>query len=151
MAKKKFLVMALIVLPALLAFGTGNGWAQLKVGDEAPSFSLPSSQGKLVDYYGDYYPLTPYSRDEGTWMAWQFNRPETGEGMIQVFRRAESVYVSAEMPLKGLEPDKEYVVTRVDAAGEVKMKGADLMGRGLAVDVKERPGVAIFGYKRGTK
>jgi hypothetical protein len=55
MAKKKFLVMALIVFPALLAFGTGNGWAQLKVGDETPSFSLPSSQGKLVDYYRDYY------------------------------------------------------------------------------------------------
>jgi len=55
MAKKKFLVMALIVLSAFLALGMGNGWAQLKVGDEAPSFTLPSSQGKLVDYYKDYY------------------------------------------------------------------------------------------------
>ena len=55
MAKKKFPVMALIVLSAFLALGMGNGWAQLKVGDEAPSFSLPSSQGKLVDYYKDYY------------------------------------------------------------------------------------------------
>ena len=26
-----------------------------KVGDEAFSFTLPSSQGKLVDYYKDYY------------------------------------------------------------------------------------------------
>jgi len=26
-----------------------------KVGDEAFSFVLPSSQGKLVDYYKDYY------------------------------------------------------------------------------------------------
>ncbi len=55
MAKKKFLVMALIVFPAVLALATGFGWAQLKVGDEAPSFSLPSSQGKLVDYYKEYY------------------------------------------------------------------------------------------------
>jgi hypothetical protein len=55
MSKKRFLVMALIVFPAFLAFGTGDGWAQLKVEDEAPSFSLPSSQGKLVDYYRDYY------------------------------------------------------------------------------------------------
>ena len=55
MAKKKFLVMALIVLSAFLALGMGNGWAQLKVGGEAPSFTLPSSQGKLVDYYKDYY------------------------------------------------------------------------------------------------
>ncbi len=55
MAKKKFLVMALIVFPALLFCATGSVWAQLKVGDEAPSFTLPSSQGKLVDYYKDYY------------------------------------------------------------------------------------------------
>ena len=37
------------------ALTMGNAWAQLKVGDEAPSFTLPSSQGKLVDYYKDYY------------------------------------------------------------------------------------------------
>ena len=55
MARKKFIVLALILFPALLGLGTGNGWAQLKVGDEAPSFTLPSSQMKLVDYYKDYY------------------------------------------------------------------------------------------------
>ncbi len=36
-------------------FAMGNAWAQVKVGDEAPSFTLPSSQDKLVDYYKDYY------------------------------------------------------------------------------------------------
>ena len=36
-------------------FALGNAWAQVKVGDEAPSFTLPSSQDKLVDYYKDYY------------------------------------------------------------------------------------------------
>ena len=55
MTNKKFLVMALIVFSAYLASGAGDGWAQLKVGDDAPSFTLPSSQGKLVDYYKDYY------------------------------------------------------------------------------------------------
>jgi hypothetical protein len=55
MARRKFLFMALMAIPGLLVFGTGDGWAQLKVGDEAPSFTLPSSQGKLVDYYRDYY------------------------------------------------------------------------------------------------
>ena len=39
----------------LSMFATGNAWAQVKVGDEAPSFTLPSSQDKLVDYYKDYY------------------------------------------------------------------------------------------------
>jgi len=36
-------------------FAAGNTWAQVKVGDEAPSFTLPSSQDRLVDYYKDYY------------------------------------------------------------------------------------------------
>jgi hypothetical protein len=55
MPRKKFLVMALTAAAMLLVLGLGSGWAQLKVGDEAPSFTLPSSQGKLVDYYKDYY------------------------------------------------------------------------------------------------
>jgi hypothetical protein len=45
-----------VVFSLLLA--PGNGRAQtgpLKLGDEAPSFTLPSSQDKLVDYYADYY------------------------------------------------------------------------------------------------
>ena len=39
----------------ILMFAMGNAWAQVKVGDEAPAFTLPSSQDKLVDYYKDYY------------------------------------------------------------------------------------------------
>lgn len=30
-------------------------FSAIKIGDEAYSFTLPSSQGKLVDYYKDYY------------------------------------------------------------------------------------------------
>jgi alpha-galactosidase len=41
-------------------------------------------------YYGDYYPLTPWTRDNKAWMAWQFDRPETGDGIIQAFRRPEA-------------------------------------------------------------
>jgi hypothetical protein len=49
-----------ILLAMVLAFGTA--WAKIAtpdfpgvVGDEAYTFTLPSSQGKLVDYYKDYY------------------------------------------------------------------------------------------------
>ncbi len=41
-------------------------------------------------YYGDYYPLTSYSLKNDVWMAWQFNCPEQGAGMVQAFRRADS-------------------------------------------------------------
>jgi len=32
-------------------------------------------------------------------MAWQFDRPEAGEGMVQVFRRADSPFDSAHLKL----------------------------------------------------
>ena len=41
-------------------------------------------------FSGDYYPLTPYNRDDKQWLAWQFDRPDLGEGLIQVFRRGKS-------------------------------------------------------------
>jgi len=55
MGKKTILVLAMVSIPILLFLAAGNAWAQLKVGDEAPSFTLPTSQGKLADYYKDYY------------------------------------------------------------------------------------------------
>ena len=54
MRRKTILVLAMAgVFIWLLA--PGDARAQLKVGDEAPSFILPSSQDRLVDYYKDYY------------------------------------------------------------------------------------------------
>ena len=57
-------------------------------------------------YFGDYYPLTPYSLDAAVWIAWQFDRPDLGEGMVQAFRRGESVYEAARFRLRGLEPTR---------------------------------------------
>jgi hypothetical protein len=55
MRKKAVLVLAAVGLPIFLVLAMGSAWAQLKVGREAPSFQLPTSQDQLVDYYKDYY------------------------------------------------------------------------------------------------
>ncbi|MCX5909175.1 MAG: hypothetical protein NTY64_18895 [Deltaproteobacteria bacterium] len=55
MRKQTILVLAMVGIPLFLALTMGPAWAQLKVGDEAPAFALPSSQDQLVDYYKDYY------------------------------------------------------------------------------------------------
>lgn len=39
---------------------------------------------------GDYYPLTSHSLASDVWAAWQFDRPEIGAGIVQVFRRSNS-------------------------------------------------------------
>jgi hypothetical protein len=55
MQNKSVLKLVMLSSTFFLCFVIGNAWAGLKVGDEAPSFTLPSSQDKLVDYYKDYY------------------------------------------------------------------------------------------------
>ena len=53
-------------------------------------------------FYGDYYPLTPYSLSEDAWIAWQFHQPEKGEGMIQAFRRMKCPESEMRLKLRGL-------------------------------------------------
>ena len=41
-----------------------------------------TAEWRLVSpcYYGDYYPLIPYSLDNAAWIAWQFDCPESAQG-----------------------------------------------------------------------
>ena len=55
MRKKTVLTLSMLSIPFFLFLAVGNARAELKVGDEAPGFTLPSSQDRLVDYYKDYY------------------------------------------------------------------------------------------------
>ena len=55
MHNKKILSFALLGILLFFFLVSGNAQAQLKVGDEAPSFTLPSTEDRLVDYYKDYY------------------------------------------------------------------------------------------------
>ncbi len=55
MRKKAVFTLAMVSIPFFLILAMGNAWAELKVGDEASGFTLPSTQDRLVDYYKDYY------------------------------------------------------------------------------------------------
>jgi alpha-galactosidase len=99
-------------------------------------------------YYGDYYPLTAYSTGEDTWAAFQFDRPEYGDGMVEVFRRPASPFEAAHFPLRGLPPGARYTVTNLDVAGSQELTGRELMEQGLSVTLKNRGESAIIVYKR---
>jgi alpha-galactosidase len=99
-------------------------------------------------YYGDYYPLTPYSLQRDVWIAWQFDRPDLGEGMVQAFRRAESIYEAARLKLRGLDRNARYVITDLDAPGGTEIRGGELTEKGLRVVIKDQPGAAVLTYKR---
>jgi alpha-galactosidase len=99
-------------------------------------------------YYGDFWPLTPYSTEDSAWMAWQFDRPDLGQGVVQVFRRAESVYESARLRLRGLDSDARYRWRNLDAPRSRTASGRELMDTGLLVKVKDQPGAPLIVYER---
>lgn len=99
-------------------------------------------------YLGDYYPLTPYSLDEKCWMAWQFNRPEQGDGMLQAFRRKQTNAGTFQARLHGLEPDTVYAVTDLDTSVSSESSGRELMDHGIAITIDDQPGSALLHYER---
>jgi alpha-galactosidase len=100
-------------------------------------------------YYGDYYPLTKTTRDNDVWIAWQFDRPEQGDGIVETFRRKDSVYESARLKLRGLDPKATYEITRIDQPNgpSSTRSGEELLTKGLPISIDERPGVVIYRYR----
>ncbi len=105
-------------------------------------------QEVVPNYYGDYYPLTPWSAEPDAWIAWQFDRPEDGKGLVQAFRRPESPYQKARFRLRGLAPDARYLLTNFDVPEPVELSGQELQQKGLEIALTNRPGAAIITYSR---
>lgn len=98
---------------------------------------------------GDFYPLTPYSRDGGVWLAWQFNQPEAGRGVVQGFRRADSPYEALRARLQGLDPHGRYRLTNLDEPASTEEKtGSELMNEGLPLRLAETPGAVVVTYQK---
>jgi alpha-galactosidase len=101
------------------------------------------------NYFGDFYPLTPYTTSDDAWLAWQFDRPEAGQGLVQVFRRANSVYESARLKLHGLDARTWYTVTNLDhPSTSQKYFGRELAEKGLLVTASDSPSALVFSYRR---
>jgi alpha-galactosidase len=100
------------------------------------------------EFYGDYYPLTKYSLAEDEWIAWQFNRPELGRGMVQAFRRPNSPYESIRVKLQGLDKDAVYTLTNLDVAGTTEATGRELSEKGLLIVLGNPREAALITYKK---
>jgi alpha-galactosidase len=98
-------------------------------------------------FYGDYYPLMPDTRDNSVWIGWQFDRPEQNDGIVELFRRADSAYESARLKLRGLDPKATYQITRINGDERLEMSGEELLQKGLPVAIAQRPGVALIKYQ----
>jgi alpha-galactosidase len=95
------------------------------------------------NYYGDFYPLTPWTRDSKVWMAWQFDRPDKGQGAIQAFRRADCPASSTTLKLRALDPSARYTIVNLGTGNSRVMSGTELINSGLTVQTTENPPVAV--------
>jgi alpha-galactosidase len=100
------------------------------------------------NYYGDFYPLTSYSLSNDVWGAMQFDRPEAGEGFVEVFRRSHSSYETARLKLQGLDASARYTVTNLDVPGSHEFSGEELTNQGLEIHLKHAPDSVLFLYRR---
>jgi len=97
--------------------------------------------------FGDYYPLTPYSLRLDQWIAWQFDRPEQGAGVVQAFRRKDNTVARMVFKLQGLEPAAKYTVMNFDGGTETRI-GKDLASSGLTVDLPNAPAASVITYTK---
>lgn len=92
-------------------------------------------------YYGDFYPLTPYSLENDVWVAWQFAREDAGA--VQVFRRKDAQDSSKIFKLHGLEEAAEYELTDLATGEKRTVKGGE-----IEVNIPEAPGAVVLTYRK---
>ncbi len=103
---------------------------------------------RLRPYFSeDFYPLTVVSDKSDVWSAAQFDRPESGDGIVQAFRREDSPYVECEFRLRGIDRGADYEVTDLDHPENVRiLSGCELAD--FRVRLEEKRSSAIFIYRR---
>jgi len=98
-------------------------------------------------YYGDFYPVLPYSLSDDNWIAWQFHRPDRNEGVVQAFRRPKSTETTKTLFLRGLDPASQYHLNNFDKDKPLTISGRELLEKGLPVDIPAKPGAVVIHYK----
>ncbi|MDO4588147.1 MAG: NPCBM/NEW2 domain-containing protein [Planctomycetia bacterium] len=96
--------------------------------------------------YGDYYPLLPYSLRDTDWIGRQFNDPQKGEGVVQMFKRPNASFDSGTFRLKGLDVNAVYVLNDCNTGIQTEQTGADLTENGVPIALKNRPDSIIIHY-----
>jgi predicted ribosome-associated RNA-binding protein Tma20 len=77
----------------------------------------------------------------------QFHRADLQEGMVLVFRRAESPFRTLEVALRGLEADAQYEVSFDGGSAKKRAKGAELM-KALPLTIEGTPSSDLVRYRR---
>ena len=122
------------------------------------NFSLEKARRDIEEYkkvqlyfYGDYYPLTNYDTGNSVWMAYQFEKPTSKDGIVLAFRRPSCTTSTLKINLKNLEAKKLYEVRYEDSNLSFQQSGEKLMNEGLELKIAEAPGSLLITYDQVNK
>jgi len=105
---------------------------------------------KARDYfYGDYYPLSPYSTSDDAWLACQFHREDLKGGIVLLFRRQNCPREDFLLKFRGLKADHRYELLisheKLDEKRRI-LTGKRLM-EGITLSLEEAPASLLIFYK----
>ncbi|MCR5485228.1 MAG: alpha-galactosidase [Clostridiales bacterium] len=95
----------------------------------------------------DFYPLTLSPVDEFSWAASQYSRPREKDGMILIFRRAESMYDRAIFKLYGIENGKKYEFTDADTGEKTVVDGESINKSGYTAEMPQPRSSKLIFYR----
>lgn len=125
--------------------------AREKFGDDPEKLDLLRKHADeylaLRPYFSaDMFPMTIVSDKSDVWSAVQFNRPEQGDGILQVFRREDSPYTLCSFALCDLVPDATYTLSDMDGDDPDRtFLGSELMN-GVDIRVARKRSAKIYRY-----
>jgi len=98
-------------------------------------------------FFGDFYPLTPHSVTDDTWIAYQFHREDLHQGIVLAFRRHKCPITTMRLKFRGLSPTAPYEVHFKDSDIKRTFTGKQLAD-GLDVTIEGTPGSLLITYRQ---
>ena len=98
-------------------------------------------------FYGNYYSLMPAKLDYNIWISYEMYREDIDEGCVFVFREEKSDYKVSDILIKGINPNKTYIIEDLDDNSVIEAKGKDLTEKGLEVLIPNKRQSKLFVFK----
>ncbi len=98
----------------------------------------------------DFYPvLEPQGKAVALWTAFQYDAPETGDGMMLVFRTENSPVIESTVKFKALDPAASYKVWDMDNTfAPFEITGRELLEKGLTLHLEQPRTARIIRYHK---
>jgi len=119
-----------------------------------PTFSAALAREDIAEFRrlrpyfsADFYPLTEYSTSDDARAAFQWNRPEEGDGIVLAFRRDKAPAAAIRANLHGLDAAADYEISYEDYGLMLIKKGGEL-AEGVDIKIAEARGSLLIKYRR---